>query len=216
MLYTYTRYTAHPTDNLQFTRGDIFLRADFIQEADYKNGNFVEVYDNTRKQSICVLDNADAYLGWMEGLQRACAWKSPPKPSHTFETLTKEKVVELTEKDQLNTRRISTGSTPAAQETEMSAISKAVNPSHYQGFIMDLQWLEAQQYLPRFRDPEVFIGALELQVRKYIDRCGKKDNSVQEYMKSLWYMKFLCAFMKVRRPIRVSEIEDILADRVTI
>jgi len=91
-----------------------------------------------------------------------------------------------------------------------------INPSHYQAYfsgpeIESLQWLEAQQYLPRFRNPEVFEGALELQIRKYLDRNGGKDDPTQELEKSLWYLKFLVAFRKNGcKPIRVNDIPRLL------
>ena len=91
----------------------------------------------------------------------------------------------------------------------------AINPSHYQAYIQTekevLQWLEAMQYLPRFRDPECFKAAVELQARKYLDRNGGKDAELQELQKGLWYFKFLVAFIKNgNKPIRVTNIDKIL------
>jgi len=81
----------------------------------------------------------------------------------------------------------------------------AVNPPHYQEYMPKMQWLEAMQYLPRFRDnPEAFKGAVELQVRKYLDRNGKKDDETQELSKALWYLKFLIAYTKKGGPIRIN------------
>jgi hypothetical protein len=94
-----------------------------------------------------------------------------------------------------------------------------INPSHYQGYInipeieLELQWLESMQYLPRFRNPEVFIGALELQGRKYWDRNGGKDEEVQELTKGIWYFKFLIAYIKNGcKPIRVADINALIGD----
>jgi hypothetical protein len=87
----------------------------------------------------------------------------------------------------------------------------AINPSHYQGYVMDLQWLETMQYLPSFRDPSCFKAAVELQVRKYLDRLGGKDAEQQELGKALWYLKFLLAYIKNNnQPIRVKDIEKLL------
>lgn len=94
----------------------------------------------------------------------------------------------------------------------------AVNPSHYQGYLfdpelnIDLQWLETQCRMQRYReDPERFKGAVELQVRKYLDRCGKKDEELQEFEKALWYLMFLVAFMKNGdKPVLVKDIREIL------
>lgn len=87
----------------------------------------------------------------------------------------------------------------------------AINPSHYQGYVMDLQWLETMQYLPNFRDPACFKAAVELQVRKYLDRLGGKDAEEQELGKALWYLKFLLAYTKNNnQPIRIKDIEKLL------
>jgi hypothetical protein len=87
----------------------------------------------------------------------------------------------------------------------------AINPSHYQGYVMDLQWLETMQYLPSFRDPSCFKAAVELQVRKYLDRLGGKDAEQQELGKALWYLKFLLAYTKNNnQPIRIKDIEKLL------
>jgi hypothetical protein len=76
---------------------------------------------------------------------------------------------------------------------------------------MDLQWLETMQYLPSFRDPTCFKAAVELQVRKYLDRLGGKDAEQQELGKALWYLKFLLAYTKNNnQPIRIKDIEKIL------
>ena len=94
----------------------------------------------------------------------------------------------------------------------------AINPSHYQGLFVvpasgEYQWLEHLQYHKHYRDnPEGFKLAVEMQVRKYLDRCGNKDAEGQELMKALWYMKFLAAFVKNgNKPIFVADIEEILA-----
>ena len=86
-----------------------------------------------------------------------------------------------------------------------------INPSHYQSFIKDMQWIETIQYLPHFRNPESFKAALELQVRKYLDRSGGKDEELQETEKALWYLKFLTAFIKNgNKPIKVKDVDNIL------
>jgi hypothetical protein len=88
-----------------------------------------------------------------------------------------------------------------------------INPSHYQGYIQELQWLESMQYLPRFRNPESFIAAVELQGRKYWDRNGGKDEEAQELQKGIWYFKFLLAYiLNDRKPIRVADINRLIGD----
>jgi hypothetical protein len=91
-------------------------------------------------------------------------------------------------------------------------LAQHIDPPHYQGYLGELQWLEAMQYLPTFSDPKCFLAALEMQIRKYMDRMGGKDDDTQEELKSLWYHKFKAAYMKNDcKPIRVSQIEEILS-----
>jgi hypothetical protein len=95
-------------------------------------------------------------------------------------------------------------------------VSSPINPSHYQAYVADevieLQWLETMCRMQRYREhPERFIGAVELQIRKYMDRCGGKDEETQEMLKALWYMKFLCAYMlNGCKPVLVKNIDTIL------
>jgi hypothetical protein len=86
-----------------------------------------------------------------------------------------------------------------------------INPSHYQGYVKDMQWLETMQYLPHFRNPESFKAAVELQVRKYLDRSGGKDEELQETKKALWYLEFLTAYIaNGNQPIRVADVQRLL------
>lgn len=103
------------------------------------------------------------------------------------------------------------------RENPVTEKKDAINPSHYQGYVMDLQWLETMQYLPSFRDPACFKAAVELQVRKYLDRLGGKDAEQQELGKALWYLKFLLAYTKNNnQPIRIKDIEKILNEQSSI
>jgi len=90
----------------------------------------------------------------------------------------------------------------------------AINPPHYQSYIDEYQWIEAMCRMQRFRDPERFKAAIELQIRKYLDRNGGKDSELQELEKALWYLKFLVAYIKNQnRPVFVSDIEAILKQK---
>lgn len=101
-----------------------------------------------------------------------------------------------------------------------------INPSHYQAFFRDelmldgfeepeireLQWLEAQCRQGRYlKNPNEFVAAVQMQVEKYLDRCGGKDEELQEHLKGLWYHKFMVAFIKNgKKPILVKDIDNIL------
>jgi hypothetical protein len=90
-------------------------------------------------------------------------------------------------------------------------ISEAVDPTHYKTYLEDYQWLDAMSRIPTLRDPAKFEAAVELQIRKYLDRNGQKDNPIQELMKARWYLSYLIAYKKAGRPILVSEMQAILA-----
>ena len=69
----------------------------------------------------------------------------------------------------------------------------AWDPDHYKGYIGDLQWIEAMSYL---YTADEFKAILSCFARKYMDRCGKKDDPLQEYKKALVYLQYLIDFME--------------------
>lgn len=69
-------------------------------------------------------------------------------------------------------------------------VAEAVDAKHYKGYYKEAQWLEVMCSIPTLRDPEKMFAALELQVRKYLDRNGQKDNTLQELKKAQFYLAF--------------------------
>ena len=96
---------------------------------------------------------------------------------------------------------------------EEVALMDVTRPAYYQDFMMGLQWLEAMQYRPEFReDPNAFLLAVKLQAMKYLDRLGGKDNIARELKKASWYIDFMTAFVvNEYKPIRVADIPDLLS-----
>jgi hypothetical protein len=92
------------------------------------------------------------------------------------------------------------GGTTEAPKAEAPK-ADAINPTHYQAFCKEMQWLETMQWLPKFRNPDHFEAAVELQVRKYIDRLGQKDARVRELDKSMWYLKVLRDYIENGGPL---------------
>jgi hypothetical protein len=87
-------------------------------------------------------------------------------------------------------------------------IAKAVNPAHYQGYIEDMQWIDAVSRIPTLRNPVALKGAIELQFRGYLDRAGRKDDPIQEYKKARWWLNYLIAYLENgERPILVKDVE---------
>ena len=95
---------------------------------------------------------------------------------------------------------------------EEVALMDVTRPAYYQDFMMGLQWLEAMQYRPEFReDPKAFLLAVKLQAMKYMDRLGGKDNIARELKKASWYIDFMTAFVvNDYKPIRVADIPALL------
>jgi len=81
-----------------------------------------------------------------------------------------------------------------------------INPKHYKDYCQGLEWLETMQYLPRYQNPENFIAALELQIRKYLDRANKKGIELEQLEKAQWYLKFIIKYIKNgNKPIRIKD-----------
>jgi hypothetical protein len=200
---------------------------------------YIKIYDNHfPKESVEVLENLQDWQEWRDFLEKNAAWKPSkvfgkdpietnasagepfelPEKGHTYfveddgfhelamsmfkssEDLRKESRIML-----------------EMQETKQG-LADAINPPHYQSFLDQYQWIETMCRLQRFKDnPEQFEAAIELQVRKYLDRCGRKDARLQELEKALWYLKFLVAYVKNGSvPIHVEDVEKILSGELGV
>jgi hypothetical protein len=168
-----------------------------ITEDDFREGSVkIHIY-NKETNGTAQVTTAEEWAGWCTASERIAAWKP------------EEVLSQCTKGEDEQREWIPEDTTPFEVP-----VKDHINPSHYQGYVMELQWLETMQYLPRYRNPESFIAAVELQGRKYFDRNGGKDEELQELTKGLWYFKFLVAYIKNgRKPIRVKDIDNILAGR---
>jgi hypothetical protein len=75
-----------------------------------------------------------------------------------------------------------------------TAKDRFVKAPHYQGFFKEYQWLEVQQGKPHMRQPGHFLSALHMQVDKYLDRLGRKDDETQEMRKACFYLGFMIMY----------------------
>jgi hypothetical protein len=101
---------------------------------------------------------------------------------------------------------------PGDRPVVQKAVAAAVNPSHYKGYIEEMQWIDAMSRIPSMRDPKCFKAALELQIRKYLDRSGQKDATIQEMMKARWYLSYLCAYIaNGDKPTLVADVDRLIA-----
>lgn len=112
---------------------------------------------------------------------------------------------------QVNVPAMSTPLKVHATPKDADPIQKAVDPDHYKGYIEEMQWLDAMSQIPTLRKPERFIAAVELQIRKYMDRNGQKDLPLQEFQKANFYMVYLIMYMKGGcKPIKAADVRQFL------
>jgi hypothetical protein len=131
----------------------------------------------------------DAVASWREGAERSFAWADAGDRAGWSDKMMED----------------------ACKNKTATVQKDHINPLHYQGYVDDMQWLEVMSKLPRFKNPETFKGAVELQIRKYLDRNGKKDAELQELQKALFYMKYLVAYVRAGEvPILIKDVETIL------
>lgn len=195
MRFTYTVYKDDGTNGHPI-RTDIFTREEELKPEHYTYPFYVQVFDNLKKLDYYVIRSQDDLEGFVEAQARAYTW-SDKQDKAKWNPLNSEET-----------------------DIQIKGTNKPIdhiNPSHYQGYIETelevLQWLEAMQYLPHYRDPRCFIAAVELQVRKYLDRSGGKDEELQETKKALWYLRFMTAYMaNGYKPIRVKDIDKLLGN----
>lgn len=214
MRYTYTYY-GHGN------RIDITTRFEEV-ESYFKNawgdipwsvGTCVEVWDSAQAFVTTTLHNQDGLEMWRENLERATAWKSkawnPLEDNEGFDTATVDATKTLNEKEleKEMVRKVN-----ALTLGQLSGKKKdAINPSHYKDYIDDMQWLDAMSKIPTLRKPERFKAALELQIRKYLDRNGSKDATIQELKKARFYLQYLISYIENdEKPIFAADVHKLL------
>lgn len=152
-------------------------------EKEYINVDLIIVTDNLSKKQVFKIRDEDDLLAWRSVLERSAAW-NPVK-----DLLTDHVKKDPGDIPQENTDEpvFNSDTTLSVEEAKVNA---AIAPPHYQRYLDDFSWLDAMSRIPSFKDPKVFIGALELQVRKYLDRMGQKDITYQEIGKALFYLEY--------------------------
>jgi Protein of unknwon function (DUF3310) len=194
-----------------------------------------EVYDNMKRNGdppVFVLGTRDDFESWRDKLERDFNWRPKMKDDVTALPDKNHMVVD-DDGFHRNPKKLEEAKvdeyerlirSPKATEVykkenpfgEFGEASKdPINPAYYQGYFVmegvEMQWIEAMQYVQQFRDPVVFKAILLFQVMKYQARFGGKEKGVEGLMKSVWYQRFLAAYNKNGdKPIRVADIDRIL------
>jgi hypothetical protein len=199
VLYTYTVYkTIDP--GREIVRCDIFTREEELKFWQVTKPFHVSVFDNLQNKNILILNTKEALEEWFNTVEdkrvaaeRAFAWKPEMDQKPAI-----GKVEKVTATGRIDTVTTIINST-------------AVKPTHYENFIGEYQWIDAMSRIPRFKDPKVFIAAVELQVRKYLDRNGRKDEELQELKKGLFYYMYMVKYIQNNNtPVLAKDIHAIM------
>lgn len=157
----------------------------------------ITVDDNLKGGTTIVLNTIEDIEEWQDKLSRDAAWKPKKREKPVVERRWNPMENLLDEH------------TPP--EVEKTTVEKAVDPSHYKGYIDKYQWLDAMSKIPTLRTPELFCAALELQIRKYLDRNGGKDASIQELKKARFYLEYMIQYMEGKK-VSAAKVHEKLKD----
>jgi hypothetical protein len=157
---------------------------------------FVHVTDGVTLVGKQIL-NPDELEMWKDKLERDGTWR----PHKTWDPLDTEEtdIVKIANPEDLKrdlAKAYGEGNVKVKMRGNAVESKSAVDPIHYKNYIADLQWVDAMSEIPTLRKPERFIAALEMQIRKYLDRREQKDDDVQEMGKTLAYMAYLYVYMR--------------------
>jgi hypothetical protein len=202
MQYTYTVFKIKD-EARSVSRQDIFTREEELKEEHVTHPFYVEVFNNSNKIVDKYLRNINDLKQWLDiiegqrvSAERAAAWKFAVKEMPVD-------CVKVTGESAITT------TIPVVSSTTIA--KNAVKPTHYENFIDEYQWLDAMSRIPRYKDPKVFAGAVELQIRKYLDRNGRKDDEIQELRKGLFYYMYLLKYLQNNgKPILAKDIHSIM------
>lgn len=217
MNYTYELYIEDKREDIT-TRFEGVLN---ILEKKKDKKFLIKIYDNlltfNNEIPVLTLENEDQILGWQTKLERQIWMDKEDKiPYNALEETDGFHLVEKPQTHHLVVDQSARDIKILVEKPVDNKIEKAINPKHYKSYFEgDMQWIDAMSRLTRFSDPKIFKAAIELQIRKYLDRCGGKDEELQELQKAMWYMKYLIAYIKNgNRPIFVADIDKILEDKI--
>jgi len=158
----------------------------------------VITFEKNNSKLQTVITDIEDFESFLEGRQRAVAWK-PEKEDFFDEYALKHGSV----KGRVASRNFNT--TPTSSYKEQlekwgSALlpskdvepTDAINPSHYKDIIPGYQYMEMMVHM--LKDLDGVESHLKGQVYKYLMRCGKKDEELQELKKAKWYLDALVKY----------------------
>jgi len=214
MRYTYDVHSISNRNRVATTTNIDEANAEVQQRFKQYTDHLIMVYDNmyALKEPVCRLHTLEEVYAFRDKLERDAAWKPD-----ALATALNEAYKHAKAKEEIGLTLGKIEAEELEKDVRRQAQATPINPAHYQNYmsgmplVSEMQWLEAQQYKPNFRNPTSFKAAVELQIRKYLDRLGGKDDEAQELSKSLWYLKFLIAYIKNgNKPIQFKDIPALL------
>jgi hypothetical protein len=188
MKYTYDicAYTNQIGGLPQIVRTETTTNLDEITINNVTEPFFVRVIDNFTDMLHMSLKSPEDLESWRIAQERAAAW--------------------VPEKYKVTSQINESNSTK-----EMVSQKENIKPSHYQNYIEEFEWIDAMSRIPRYKDPIAFKAAIELQIRKYLDRNGRKDAELQELKKGLFYYMYLVTYLKNHcKPILAKDVHAIM------
>jgi hypothetical protein len=163
-----------------------------IRPDDYKDGFYINVTDGLNRMGNYIISDDDSYENWRMHLERIAAWK-PERTHKEWDPLDPEE----TDIMKVDAAEVRDHLKMALGDSIKFNSGNNVDPNHYKNYVDAYEWLETMARIPRYRNsPEAFKGAVELQIRKYLDRKGMKGNELEDLQKGLIYYMFLVEYIK--------------------
>jgi CRISPR/Cas system CSM-associated protein Csm2 small subunit len=144
---------------------------------------------------ITVISNKEQFEAYVLGAERAHAWK--PKTDSDLDFYDEYSLKHGQVKGYVASRSFNT---EKPEKTMMEKIFEAsaeknkdpINPPHYKDIVPGYQYMEMMVYMLKGLDgvESHLLG----QVYKYLMRCGKKDEELQELKKAKWYLDALVKY----------------------
>jgi hypothetical protein len=207
--------------------------AEYLQDMNECGDYIINVTDNLTGRPCAVLKNVDDLDGWYEMLARYIWLDGETKEKHKeileAKAICKAKQCPGCEKcnpvwDPFNEKETGIHMKDNVQAVPEDYTEKVkrfiqplkkdhINPSHYKNYIEELQWIDAMSRIPTLRDPTKFKAALELQLRKYLDRNGGKDEELQELKKAQFYLMYIIMYIENgNMPIKAVDVHKKLGN----
>lgn len=130
---------------------------------------------------ITRVNNPEEFDAYVLGAERAHAWK--PKSDSDLDFYDEYALKHGTVKGYVASRNFN---------CEEPKENDAINPPHYKDIVPGYQYMEMMVHM--LKDLDGVESHLKGQVYKYLMRCGKKDEALQELKKAKWYLDALVKY----------------------